>query len=283
MLKRFDLNFVRGEQEHAFVMFFDENKPNHKTVRDSLASGSFYEPDVSHFLMRCLRAGDVFVDIGANQGYFTLLGASLVGSTGKVFACEPGENNLQDLERNLRGNTSMDVTVVKTPITDKAGPVSFFLNADDSGGNAIWDVTDWPTNHKSKANPRVQTLEGRTLESLLKEIGAPVRCIKIDTEGAEHMIVQGGYDAIVAQPPEFIITELHEFGLEKLGSSQMKLRETMHALGYECFVLGWGGAAPKYVQPTTIIRAPFIINLLFAAHKNVADLFPEDIVDPRYF
>lgn len=283
MLKRFDVNFVRDKQEHTFVMFFDENKPNHKTVRDALASGNFYEPDISHFLMRCLRSGDSFVDIGANQGYFTLLGATLVGSSGKVVACEPGENNLQDLERNLRGNTSLNVTVIKSPITDKAGPVPFFLNADDSGGNAIWDVADWPTNHKSKASPQVQTLEGRTLGSLLKDIGNPVRCIKIDTEGAEHMIISGGRDYIIANPPKFIITELHEFGLEKLGSSQMKLRKTMHALGYECFVLGWGGAAPKHIQPTTIICAPFIINLLFATHASVADLFPEDVVDPRYF
>lgn len=284
MLSRFDVEFVRFDQKYKFVMFFDENKANHKTVKGCLSAGGFYEPDVSLFLMRCLRTGDVFIDVGANQGFFSLLGAVLVGNSGKVIACEPGTNNLADIERNIGGNAEVrNVTIVRNPVSNQSGPVSFFLNSDDSGGNALWDVAEWPDNRKSQRKPDVRVMESTKLDTLASTIQGTIRCIKIDTEGAEQLVLEGSASLLAQSRVDFIIAELHEFGLEKLGSSQMTLRNLMASYGYECYVLGWSGALPKHIPVGTIIRAPFIINLLFAKPASVASLFPEDTVDPRYF
>src|SRR5450755_115400 len=48
-----------------------------------------WEPNLSAWIERRLSTGDVFVDVGANVGYFTLLAAGVVGKTGKVVAIEP--------------------------------------------------------------------------------------------------------------------------------------------------------------------------------------------------
>jgi hypothetical protein len=44
----------------------------------------FFEEDVCRFLLRFLRAGDTFVDVGAHFGFFTRLGAALTGAAGRV-------------------------------------------------------------------------------------------------------------------------------------------------------------------------------------------------------
>ena len=48
-----------------------------------------WEPYETSLVLAMLRPGDVFVDVGANIGYFTILAASAVGAQGMVFAFEP--------------------------------------------------------------------------------------------------------------------------------------------------------------------------------------------------
>ena len=59
----------------------------------AIARDRSYEPHVTAAVRRMLRPGDTFLDIGANIGYFTLMGSSLVGSTGRVIALEPNPSN----------------------------------------------------------------------------------------------------------------------------------------------------------------------------------------------
>lgn len=56
-----------------------------------------WEPQVVHVLRQYLKAGSVFVDIGANVGWHTAVGSSIVGPTGRVYAIEPNPS---------RGNTN---------------------------------------------------------------------------------------------------------------------------------------------------------------------------------
>src|SRR4030095_2325560 len=52
-----------------------------------------YEMDLQRAIARELAAGNVFYDVGANAGFFTVLAAKVVGSTGRVFSFEPVESN----------------------------------------------------------------------------------------------------------------------------------------------------------------------------------------------
>lgn len=70
-----------------------------------------YEPHVNDELSNLLREGDVFVDIGANIGYFTLMGASLVGPNGYVYAFEPHPDNCKSIQMSLDANLYKNVTV----------------------------------------------------------------------------------------------------------------------------------------------------------------------------
>src|SRR5262245_36111858 len=60
-----------------------------------------YEMDLQRLIVSSLKPGDVFYDVGANVGFFSLLAASLVGSRGTVIAFEPLPRNIALLQQNL--------------------------------------------------------------------------------------------------------------------------------------------------------------------------------------
>ena len=66
------------------------------------------EWDELRYLHRKLRPGDVFIDVGANIGYYTLLASQRVGASGKVFAIEANSGTYAKLLRNI-------ITIQQTP------------------------------------------------------------------------------------------------------------------------------------------------------------------------
>src|SRR6185436_20517401 len=77
----------------AFTLALDLTRFTSQVMCTHFTKGRPYEPEVFEFLVRALRAGDTFVDVGAHVGYFSLLAASLVGHGGHVFSFEPNPRN----------------------------------------------------------------------------------------------------------------------------------------------------------------------------------------------
>src|SRR5262245_6668785 len=73
-------------------------------IRREINEPGVFEPQMIAKLVRWLAPGDVFVDLGANEGYFTVLGAKLVGPSGRVIAIEPQDRLAGVIEENLRLN-----------------------------------------------------------------------------------------------------------------------------------------------------------------------------------
>ena len=59
-----------------------------------------YEPQESAFIRQHLKAGDVFLDIGANIGWYTVLASTIVGETGSIFAFEPRPETAARLQQH---------------------------------------------------------------------------------------------------------------------------------------------------------------------------------------
>lgn len=279
------VTFTHRGVETSFALVIDMAKSNHAGVASWLSSGKFYEPDVSAFLLRVLQPGDSVIDVGANLGYFTVLAATLVGEAGRVLAFEPDPDNLADIDRNLQASGLAErVSLVAAPAMDFAEEVAFFINADNSGGNALWNPADFPGNVKTQADPRQLSLRGTTIDAELRTRSLPhLKVIKIDTEGAEERVLLGALQTLVRRQPEFVICELHEFGLQKLGGSQASLRELMHRLGYACAVLGLQGGCPRPVPHGIAIESPFIPNLVFHRPGALNQFWSSGKIDPRSF
>jgi FkbM family methyltransferase len=265
---------LRGKR-FAFEMELDPSFVADTHLLYFLRKGQLYEPEVTTVFGRVLREGDTVVDVGANVGWFTLLAASLVGPSGKVVACEPGPDNRTKLQANIdaSGFTSR-VRVVSQPISDRAETVEFHLNADSSGGHALWDPGRWQDNEKSRASPRSIHMSSASLDELLFP-GREIRLIKIDVEGAEQRVLQGAHAIVTSRRPPFIFAELHSFALAKFGHSQESLRKLMAGYGYETYLTYATNASPILVPADARIESQTILNLMFSTPAAIGECWPE--------
>jgi FkbM family methyltransferase len=232
-----------------------------------------YEPEVADVMRRVLRPGDLFVDVGASEGKHTVPAAELVGPDGKVIAFEPGPQNLPKLRAAV---ADLDqVEIVERPVAAEEGRGTFFLNRDNEN-NSLWDPGEFPggANAKTRAEPHPVEVEFATLDGTLLPRGLAPRLIKIDTEGAEQRVLEGAAALLASKHPPFIVAELHEFGLGKLGCSQTGLRKLMQRAGYEMFLIFSDGSKPRLVPRNARVSYERIINVLFATAADVDAAWP---------
>jgi FkbM family methyltransferase len=273
------LKLPRGDREMRFNL--DPAHANEELILSYFGGGQLYEPDVAAVLLRAIQPGDSVLDIGANIGVFTVLASALAGPEGRVVGFEPAPDNLERLAANLALNDSANVTVVGQPASDRIGPVTLHLSSDDDGRHSLWNTGKHPDHQKSRENPRSIVTTTTTIDSEMARLAlAPPRLIKIDTEGAEHRVLAGAIELLMEFEIPYIVAELHEFGLEQLGSSQGALRGFMANLGYDTFLLYHDGSLPKLVPRGTLITSKFFLNVLFSRLDDVAALWKVETHHP---
>jgi FkbM family methyltransferase len=144
------------------------------------------EPPVQQILAQNLQAGDVLYDIGANVGFFTILGAKLVGSTGHVYAFEPVPENAAAVHHNASLNNLTQVTVLHRAVSDRDGSGELLL-AYYSGGSALSTVDTPPPDLKGIIDVGVVTVDSLVGRQAI----LPPTVVKIDVEGAEINVLRG--------------------------------------------------------------------------------------------
>jgi FkbM family methyltransferase len=255
-----------------------------EVTRNQVAQGFFYEPDVSQLFERVIRPGDTVFDVGANIGLFSVYAASKVGPSGRVVSFEPDVDNIAKLRANLALNQYRHVEVVEKPVSNHTDEIEFFINSDSNGGHAIWDPAMFPGNIRCQTNaPIVRRLRATTLDREMARLGGPVpKLIKVDTEGADQFVLEGGCQLFAERKVPFVVSELHQFGLQKLNCSQQSFRHTMERFGYSTFILYYNGILPKLVPAGVELQPEFIINVLFSTPAALAEYWPFEKIDVRY-
>jgi FkbM family methyltransferase len=260
-----------GESKEIRLLM-DESNPNEHHIREFLQLGVSYEPDVTKLLQRILEPGDVFVDVGANVGFFTVLGATLVGPAGKVYAYEPDPKNIARIRFHCANNGIDNVEVIGRPVSHCVEDVTFWFNKASSGGNALWNPGEYFGD--PGFNDGNTVMQSTTLADEFDRRGLEkVKLIKIDTEGAEHAILRGTASWLKDQSVPYIIAELNPFGLEKLDTSVDKFIEFMYDNGYLAFLLFFDGRPPQFVAPGMNVHTPVITNLLFTTPAGFSKLW----------
>lgn len=211
----------------------DMNAPSQRFIYDCCQGGGVYEAATTNLLTQVLKPGDTFVDVGAHVGFFSMMAAALVGPAGRVVAFEPNAENYASLRNNLSLNGYAHVICVNSAVGDRDGEAVFFENLDNDGGHALWDPGLHPFNELSKARQQARRLPITTLDTALSGLGVQsVKAVKIDTEGAEVQVLNGGARCLAAPGIELLVCEDNEFGLANLGTSGAELRQTLAQLGY---------------------------------------------------
>ena len=130
-----------------------------------------------------LRPGDLFIDVGANIGIYTLFALDLGA---EVIACEPDPHNAQRLQENLALN-GFTAEVIQKAVSDRQGILRFTQGL-DSYNHLVLDGAP------PEDIPVIVEVEATTLDDLLGDRFAAG--LKIDVEGAERLVLEGATRAL---------------------------------------------------------------------------------------
>jgi FkbM family methyltransferase len=260
-----DIEFAVSQREFKLKMLYDAQFKSDHDMLNEFRSRGCCEPEVTHAMVRCVRPGDFVIDGGANTGVFTLILSHLVGDDGEVLAIEPGQNNIWKLEENVRINKRKNVVIERKPLWSKAEKVKLHMG-NHSGQNSL---------ARNGATMAVVSMEAMSLDT----IDITPRLLKLDIEGAEEAALRGAFRFLYEQACPYIICELNEVALNRLGSSQDRLRGYMREQGYYPFLLHDNGSLPTCVPRDTVIKSQRAnVNVLFSTFEKVSEAWPEAVV-----
>jgi len=194
-----------------------------KVISQRLRETGIWEPFETSLLLDLLQPGDVFVDVGANLGYFTVLAAARVGDHGRVFAFEPDPDNFALLQANCLANgVDQRVCAVHGALAQHDGRGTLYLSEDNLGDHQIFDISGTRRSHSISLLNGGDYLGPRTLR---------VDLLKIDTQGSEYAVVAGllSYLQKLDAPPQ-IIVELTPLSLRQAGASGRELIDCLAQL-----------------------------------------------------
>jgi FkbM family methyltransferase len=190
-----------------------------------------YEPHVTLVLSKILGSGDVFLDVGANIGYFSLLASSIVGGSGKVIAFEPNTQNLQLFYSSILENQFSNIYIYPFAVSD---------------ANQIQQITSFGSNgfletpESRKINR--QFTQSVILDKMLQSEDK-INVIKMDIEGYEPLALNGMNEIIRKHRP-IVLTEFSPWHIEH--RSQFKPYEYLQIIlnhGYCLSVIEQSGSA----------------------------------------
>jgi FkbM family methyltransferase len=156
---------------------------------------------VQEFLASHLKAGDVFYDLGANIGLFTLLAARCVGPTGKVFSFEPDAENSARLRRNVAYNNFPNVAVIESGVWSSTTELPFTTSPASSPDRGFGTFVGSNASGSDSFIPCV------SIDDFARLHPAPT-AIKCDVESAEIEVLKGALATFASHRP-WILVEMH--------------------------------------------------------------------------
>jgi FkbM family methyltransferase len=170
---------------------------------DLLIRAGEYEPDMTATLQRYLSPGGVFADVGANEGYFSVLGGQIVGPSGRVIAIEPQARLGAVVEENVRLNGLQNVALFQVAVSDTEGVADLYLAPDmNTGASGLA--------RRNRYAVPTQSVRTATLAQVLDQAGAGrIDLMKMDIEGFEYEAVFGSKDLFHGDRVRAFALELH--------------------------------------------------------------------------
>jgi len=188
-----------------------------------------YEPEVVRTLNTILREGDVFVDLGANEGFFSMIAARIVGPKGRVFAIEPQVRLWPVIIQNIVLNDATNVTLVPFAVSDSPGEAEIVVTPASNSGAASLVAN---SSMLSRFRPR-QKVAIRSLDELSRSYGFErVSLMKVDIEGFELNALRSAESLLKSRRIRNIILEIHPAHLAALGQSPEDVVRLLEQHGY---------------------------------------------------
>jgi FkbM family methyltransferase len=222
--------FAAVRLDRGFTMNLDLKDPEQLKV---YFYGHYHERYEAQLVERLLADDDVFWDIGANVGYFTLVAATTLAGRGRIIAFEPGKNAYARLTENIALNPYQNITTYPVAVSDREGEAVLHVAGDIADSSAsLFPATAAEAGQevcRTVALDQFRVAEGLREPTL----------IKLDAEGAELAVLQGAKKLIAQSPPMFLM-EMEEKNLQAAGASKAAIQEFLTGSGYRAAHLSKG-------------------------------------------
>ncbi len=217
-----------------------------------------YEKELGNLIRKVLKPGDVFLDIGANIGYFSLLAATKQTSS-TVVSFEPVKNVFESLKENVQINDIKNIVTINAALGDTNEEKEIFISARENQGMSSFKQ---PENF-SGTKEKVKVL---CVDDWFNSFALPkVDLVKIDTEGSELSALKGMRQVLERFKP-LVIVEVNPATLGMFGLSSHDILNYLKQLNFEAFLIledGSPGKAVKEINST--------MNVLFIHNDKMKD------------
>ncbi|MGH7900112.1 MAG: FkbM family methyltransferase [Thermodesulfobacteriota bacterium] len=216
-----------------------------------------YEEGELKFVQRFVKPGMICFDIGANQGFYTVLLSRQVSLQGKVFAFEPVTSEFRKLKRNIQINRCSSVTVLeRMGVSSHEGVADMFVCLDGHGSRS--SMRQPP--EEVKARTKVQKVSMTTLDSYVRKNNiSRIDFIKIDVEGSEIDVLGGGQNVLGALHPVILI-EMADVVTQQFGYRAVEVYRFLEDRKFVLFEVTPTGllkpARPKDTYRENLIAVP---------------------------
>ncbi len=198
-------------------------------ISEKLRSEQCWEPYETQLVLKHFHAGEVFVDVGANIGYYTMLASEIAGPQGNVIAYEPDQNNFALLQENVKTNGLGNAQLHPLALSDRDESGQLFLSTDNFGDHRIYSAGGERSSHPIKLVHGDQHLESQT---------SRIDFLKIDTQGAEYFVVNGLKQLIAANSAHLrMILEFCPYGIRHSGADGDQLIELLESFGMQYHII----------------------------------------------
>lgn len=193
-----------------------------KAIGRAIFKNGVYELPTSELVWRLLKdcASALFIDVGANVGYYSLLARKRLGVDGAIIAFEPMPKIHEKLLVNLQGQ---NVDMYPYAVSDKNGQAILNVPSDA-------DTNDGISTLQACADA-IDSFAVRTV-SLDEFLDEEVLILKIDVEGHEYSVLSGAASLLAHGKVRNIIFEDHDI-------SRSEVARLLAGFGYKIFSIGW--------------------------------------------
>ncbi len=195
---------------------------NQLTAYILLEQEDWFEEETG-FLRKFLSPGMRVLDVGANFGVYTLLAARCVGEEGRVFSIEPASTTARWLRANVALSGFETVEILQLALSDQGGELKLSVQVGAEFNRLMGDTTQFE---------RSELVKVWRLDDCAHKYGIKsVDFVKLDAEGAEKQIIDGGRRFFAEESP------LVMFEIKKVEDVDLALAQKISGLGYQLFRL----------------------------------------------
>ena len=193
-----------------------------------------FEPEIIDRLVQLARPDTTVFDVGANLGLMAIPVLHSCGSC-RVVSFEPSPNSLAFLRQTINGASFADRWVlIEKALSEEPGELEFTVGTPEDSLFEGFKSGDRIT------AARTIPVTVSTLDDEWRALGRPrVSAVKIDVEGAEHQVLDGGRELLAEQRPA-ILLEWHEAYLKRFGTAAATLLDVAETYSYQIFTVPHG-------------------------------------------